>query len=140
MSRVYQNHVVDPNYFNDAIEEFAFDFDWYVKSGQTVDSLGKIVNKFDKKVIRGSLQSHGTSLKQNLSLNSEDMEYRFYCRSIFRINIGDFIFYKNRWLHVESVRDYDEWGVRSAALRMINLVNYKDFSEYLQYLNGEKLV
>ena len=28
----YQNHLVDPLWFEDAVEEFAFDYDWYIRS------------------------------------------------------------------------------------------------------------
>lgn len=136
----YQNHVVDPTYFYDAIEEFAFDFDWYTISGVTSDELFRDVTTFTKLTIRGSLQSKGTSLQQSTSGNTEQMEYEFYCKSLYRIQMGDFIFYKNRWLHVEAVNDYDEWGVRSARLKMVNLTNYHDFQEYLKYLQGEILV
>lgn len=136
----YQNHVVDPTYFYDAIEEFAFDFDWYVATGVDSDELFRDVRTFEKRTIRGSLQSQGTALNQSTAGNTENMEYEFYCKSLFRIQIGDFIFYKNRWLHVESVRDFDEWGVRSARLKMVNLANYHDFEEYIKYLRGEKLV
>ena len=136
----YQNHVVDPTYFYDAIEEFAFDFDWYTIAGITTDDLYRDVTTFNKLTIRGSLQSQGTKLQQSVNGNTEQMEYEFYCKSLYRIQVGDFIFYKNRWLHVESVRDFDEWGVRSARLKMVNLNNYHDFQEYLKYLGGEIFV
>ena len=135
-----QNHVIDVNFFNDAIAEFAFNYDWYAISGVQVNSLGKIVTNFTKNIINGSLQTQGSSLQQSLSGNTENMQYKFYCRSLYRIGIGDFIFYKNRWLHVEAVHDYDEWGVREATLKMINLNNYVDFRDYLAYLNGEKII
>lgn len=135
-----QNHIIDPTYFYDAIEQFAFNFDWYVVNASTIDDLGRRINSFDKKIIRGSLQSQGISLKQDIKLNSEDMDYRFYCKSLYRIKIGDFMFYKNRWLHVESVRDFDEWGVRSARLKMVNLNDYRDFNEYINYLNGGSII
>ena len=96
--------------------------------------------KYGKETIRGSLQSKGTRLNQNVNRNSEDMQYEFYCKSLYRISIGDFIFYKNRWLRVFTVNDFDEYGVRSAVLQMVELNNYKDFKEYLKYLRGETLV
>lgn len=136
----YQNHVVDPTYFYDAIEEFAFDFDWYTIAGITTDELFRDVTTFTKSTIRGSLQSQGTKLQQSTVGNTEQMEYEFYCKSLYRIQVGDFIFYKKRWLHVESVNDYDEWGVRSARLRMVNLNNYHDFMEWLKYERGDILV
>ena len=137
---MYQNHVVDPTYFYEAIEQFSFNFDWYPVKDTEIDELGKRVLKYGKETIRGSLQSKGTRLNQNVNRNSEDMQYEFYCKSLYRISIGDFIFYKNRWLRVFTVNDFDEYGVRSAVLQMVELNNYKDFKEYLKYLRGETLV
>lgn len=135
-----QNHVIDPTWFYDAIEEFAFDYDWYATEGIDVDDLGRQVTKFRKNKIRGSLQSQGTSLSQSTDRTTENMRYEFYCKSLYRIYVGDFIRYKDRWLHVDSVNDYDEYGVRKSTLTLINLNNYRDFKEYLEYLNGEKIV
>lgn len=135
-----QNHVIDPTYFYDAIEEFAFNYDWYVEAGVTINDLGRRITRFDKKTIRGSLQSQGTSLQQSFNGNTENMSYKFYCKSLYRISKGDFVHYKNRWLMVVGVDDFDEWGVRSATLNMVNLNNYHDFEEYLKYMNGEKVV
>ena len=137
---MYQNHVIDPTYFYEAIELFSFNFDWYPIKDTEIDELGKRVIKYGKETIRGSLQSKGTRLNQNVNRNSEDMQYEFYCKSVYRISIGDFIFYKNRWLRVFTVNDFDEYGVRSAVLQMVELNNYKDFKEYLKYLRGETLV
>lgn len=137
---MYQNHVVDPTYFYEAIEQFSFNFDWYPVKDTEIDELGKRVLKYGKETIRGSLQSKGTRLNQNVNRNSEDIQYEFYCKSLYRISIGDFIFYKNRWLRVFTVNDFDEYGVRSAVLQMVELNNYKDFKEYLKYLRGETLV
>lgn len=136
-----QNHVIDPTFFYDAIELFAFNYDWYVASDvPELDDLGRRVQKFQKMKIRGSLQPQGTTLNLSTSGNTENLKYDFYCKSLYRINIGDFIFYKNRFLHVDGFHDYDEWGVRQATLTMVNLNNYRDFKEYLEYLNGEIIV
>lgn len=135
-----QNHVIDPAYFDDAIAEFAFSYDWYSTSGSKVDDMGRQNYVYSKLKIVGSLQSQGTSLSQGVDLNSEDMQYRFYCKSNYRIMIGDFICYKNRWLRVTGVRDFDEWGVRSATLRMVDLNNYHNFRDQLKYLNGEATI
>lgn len=135
-----QHHVIDPTYFFEAVEEFALDCDWYYESDMVIDELGMKHTQFVKDVIRGSLQSKGTSLNQKKEGNTETMKYEFYCMSKYRIKIGDFIFYKNRWLHTDFVQDYDEWGVRRADLTMVNLNNYKDLLESVKYLNGEELV
>ena len=131
-----QNHVIDPTFFYDALEWFSFNYDWYVVDGTALDELGRRTNSFKKMKIRGSLQPQGSTLLQSLDRNTESLKYEFYCKSIYRIDIGDFIFYKNRWLHVDGKHDYDKWGVRQASLTMVNLNDYKDFQEYLMYLNG----
>lgn len=131
-----QNHVIDPTFFYDAIEEFAFNYDWYVVDGLSLDDYGRRITQFKKMTIRGSLQSKGTSLNLKSSGNTENMKYKFYCKSLYRIGIGDFIHYKNRWLHVDQVEDYDEWGVRNVSLTMVNLNNYKDLEEYVKYIEG----
>lgn len=136
----YQNHVVDPTYFYDAIAQFRFTYDWYVETERTVDEYGRLSYGFVKMEIDGSLQSQGVSLRQNKSGNTNEMKYKFYCKSLYRIKIGDFILYKNRWLHVDSVTDYDEYGVREADLTMVQLTNYNDLYEYVKYLEGEILV
>lgn len=136
----YQNHLVDPLWFWDAIEEFSFDYDWFVVGSITSDELGRDKYSYTKDIIRGSLQSQGTTLSLSKIGNTENMEYEFYCKSIYRIKVDDFILYKNRWLHVESVRDIDEFGCRSARLKMVNLNNYNDLLEYIKYLDGDILV
>lgn len=133
----YQNHVVDPQFFNDAIELFAFDYDIFVVTGEEKDEYGYIRHTFEKKTIRGSLQSQGMKLVQRKEGNTYEMKYEFYCRSLYRINIGDFILYKDKWLHVDDAHDFDEHGVRWVALTMVELTAYKDLEEYVKYLNGD---
>lgn len=140
MSRTYQNHVVDPTFFYDAIEQFAFNYDWIVQSDRSIDDYGRLTFEYTNKVIRGSLQSQGVRLNQSKEGNKEEMTYNFYCKSLFRIKIGDFILYKNRLLRVNDVEDFDEYGVRQCSLIMVQLTEYKDLEEYLKYLNGEILV
>ena len=134
-----QNHVVDPTWFDDAIELFAFDYDWYVQAGFKCDELGRRITKFDKLTIRGSLQPGRTTHQFSKDGNTDTMTYDFYCKNIYRITNGDFIIYKNRCLLVDDWNDYDEYGVRSCRLRLVNLNNYKDLKEYLDYLNGDKV-
>ena len=136
----YKNHLIDPSYFYDAIEEFAFDYDIYVKTGETQDEFFRMKMTFEKQTIRGSLQTEGLSLKQSKSGNLQENEYKFYCKSLYRISIGDFIFYKGQWLHVDSVHEYDEWGVREAHLTMVQLSSYKDLEEYVKYIEGQEIV
>lgn len=137
----YQNHVIDPTYFYDAIEEFSFDYDIYVvKEKEEPDEYGRIISEYTKNTIRGSLQSKGNRLVQSKEGNTHEFRYNFYCKSLYRINIGDIIEYKNNYLRVNFVQDYDEYGVREAELTMIDLASYRDFADYIEYLKGEKLV
>ena len=68
------------------------------------------------------------------------MTYDFYCKSLYKINIGDIIEYEGNFLRVNFVKNYDEYGVREARLKMINLAAYRDFADYIKYLKGEKIV
>lgn len=136
----YKNHLIDPHYFYDAIEEFAFDYDIYVQTSETTDEYFKKKYSYEKKTIRGSLQTQGLSLNQSKTGNTMTNEYNFYCKSLYRIDIGDFIFYKNTWLRCDSVHEYDEWGVREAHLTMVQLTAYADLAEYVKYINGEIIV
>ena len=137
---VYQNHVIDPTYFYDCIEEFSFNYEIYIVVEKTLADDGRTVTKFDRQIIRGSLQSQGTALQQSEDGNMTMMRYNFYCKSLYRINIGDVIVYKNRYLLCKEVRDYDEYGVRSASLEQIQLTVYRDLHDYVKYLKGEELV
>lgn len=131
------NHVIDPTFFFDAILEFAFDYDWFPMTGYELDSMKRRIAKFDHKKINGSLQPKVGNIEFKGSGNTNSLQYRFYCKSLYRINLGDFMFYKNRFLHVDEVQDYDEWGVRECSLTMVNLTDYRDFEEYVKYLEGE---
>ena len=137
----YQNHLVDPTYFWDAIEEFTFSYEIYtVKNENEVDEYGNTTLQYNQSIIQGSLQSDGKYLQQEKSGNKEKLSYRFYCKSIYRIDIGDIIKYKNNYLRVNFVQDLDEYGVREAKLNMIQLSAYRDFADYIKYINGEKLI
>ena len=137
---IYQNHLVDPTYFYDAIEEFSFNFTIYTVTNKTIDDYGNVKYTYDNAIIRGSLQSDGTRLVQSQEGNTTVVKYRFYCKSLYRINIGDIIKYKNKYLRVDFVQDYDEYGVRNCELTMIQLTAYRDLRDYIRYLNGEVLV
>ena len=140
MAEIYQNHVIDPTYFYDCIEEFSFNFTIYTVTNKTIDDYGNVKYTYDNAIIRGSLQSDGTRLVQSQEGNTTVVKYRFYCKSLYRINIGDIIEYKNKYLRVDFVQDYDEYGVRNCELTMIQLTAYRDLRDYIRYLNGEVLV
>ena len=134
-----QNHVIDPTYFYDCVEEFSFDYNIYVVEKKEIDASGNVKRTYSKNVIRGSLQSQGVELRQSKDGNTKEMRYNFYCKSLYRIDIGDIIEYKNRYLRVESVKDFDEYGVRECSLRIVQLTQYRDLADYIKYLQGEKI-
>lgn len=136
----YKNHLIDPHFFYDAIEEFAFDYDIYVDTGTKMDDAHRLIHSYEKQSIRGSLQTQGLSHTMSKKGNIEEQSYNFYCKSLYRIDIDDFIFYKGIWLKVESIHEYDEWGVREASLKMVQLSAYRDLADYVKYLEGEKIV
>ena len=137
---IYQNHVIDPTFFYDAIEEFSFNYVIY-----TVESVGLADNgrekiTYSKNIIRGSLQSQGLNLVQSNKGNTQTKEYNFYCKSLYRLEIGDIIEYKNNYYRCKFVQDYDEFGVRNGTLELIKLSAYRDLKDYIDYLKGVKLV
>ena len=134
------NHLIDPTFFYDAIEEFAFDYDIYIEQPSVVDEYGNTKLCYKKNQIRGSLQIQNKTLRQSKSGNTQDVTYRFYCKSLYRIDIGDIIEYNNEFLRCTDVHPYDEFGVREASLQMIQLSAYRDFADYIKYLRGQKLV
>lgn len=136
----YQNHNIDPTFFWDAIEEFSFNYNLYVNTSKTVDEYGRRVLKYTQQIVRGSLQSSGSQVSRSKQGNTDSKSYNFYCKSLYRIDKNDILEYKNEYFIVNSVQDYDEFGVRSCTLSMISLTNYKDLADYIKYLKGEKLV
>ena len=136
----YQNHLVDPTFFYDAIEEFSFNYTIYVVTGQTLNEDGNTVPQYSQQTIRGSLQSQGTRLVQSMTGNKTEQIYKFYCKSLYRIDIGDILVYKNRYMRVDELQDYDEYGVRECSLTVVDLAQYRDLAAYIKYLNGEELV
>lgn len=135
-----QHHFIDPLFFLDALLEFATQFDWYAKKGYGVDAMGRRVAEYDKQPIVGSLQPQTGSTNFRVEGNTTNLKYKFYCMSKYRINYDDFIFYHDRWLHVDEVQEYDEAGVRECSLTMVNLTDYRDFESYVKYLEGEETV
>ena len=137
---IYQNHLVDPTFFYDAIENFSFDYNLYVNTGKSVDEYGRRVLAYTHQIVRGSLQSRGSTINRSKSGNTDSKTYNFYCKSLYRINKNDILEYKNEYFIVNSVQDYDEYGVREATLETINLTAYRDLADYIDYLKGDKLV
>lgn len=140
MSRKYQNHVIDPTFFYDAIEQFKFTYDWIIETEKKLDDYGRLTYGYTNSEIQGSLQSQGIRVIRRNEGNYEEMEYKFYCKSLYRIKENDFILYKDKYLIVTEVMDYDEYGVREATLKMVELNQYQDLLEYLKFLGGEYLI
>lgn len=135
-----QNHIIDPTFFFDAIEEFSFDYDIYVKTGKTIDDRGYSVGGFTKEKIRGSLQPTGVSVTRSKSGNIITKDHEFYCKALYRIDIGDILEYKGNYYICTGVSEYDEYGVRSASLKLTTLTAQKDLDAYLKYINGEEII
>lgn len=131
------NHIIDPSYFDDAIEAFSFNYEWWHINNMIVDDYGNQKNQFTKLTIVGSLQPQGYNKQFNKEANVETRPYNFYCKSIYRIVIGDFIRYNNLWLIVTSVTPLDEYGVRSCSLETTQISQYQDLMEAIKALTGE---
>lgn len=137
---IYQNHVIDPTYFYDAIEEFSFNFVLYVCTETGIDERGRTTATYSSQIVRGSLQSQGSKYNREKSGATVSHDYKFYCKSLYRINIGDVLEYKGNYYQVTGVQDYDEYGCRECDLTMIQLTNNRNLADYIKYLNGEELV
>lgn len=134
------NHVIDPLYFQDCINEFGFYYDWFYENEFKLDDLGMRNYNFAKTKIFGSLQPQGISKNISMDGNTHSANYNFYCMSKYRIKIGDFILFNGKYLHVNSVEEYDEYGVRVCKLSMVNLTVDKDLAEVIKFLQGESIV
>ena len=135
-----RNHVIDPTFFYDCIEEFSFDYTIYVLSSVSLDAHGKQVATYQQNTIRGSLQTQGLELVQSKDGNTTRNAYNFYCKSLYRISIGDVIYHQGNYLRVREVKEYDEYGVRSCSLEMIKLSAYRDLQAYVNFINGDEIV
>jgi hypothetical protein len=136
------NHVIDPTYFYDCIEEFSFDFNLYVLTeNDDIDENGYTISKYELQTIRGSLQSSGSARVRSKEGNTTNKEYDFYCKSLYRIKEDDILEYKNNYYICTNINnDYDEYGVRAARLKLISLNTYRDLADYIKYLRGQKLI
>lgn len=136
------NHVIDPTFFYDAIDEFAFDYNLYVLiSNDELDEAGYTISKYELQTISGSLQSTGSFRNRSKAGNTLSKEYDFYCKSLYRIKEDDILEYKNNFYICTNVNnDYDEYGVRGAKLKLTSLTAHRDLADYIKYLQGEKLV
>lgn len=136
------NHVIDPTFFYDAIEEFAFNYTIYYKNeGDTLDDYGRAIPNYKKDIIRGSFQTHGNDISRNISKgNTQSERVSFYCKSLYRIHINDIVERYGNYYIVNSIHNYDEWGVREATLSVMTIQENRDFQEWLKYQTGGSIV
>lgn len=137
------DHNIDVKYFWDAIEAFSFNYEFYTYSGRTVDNLGHVIKTFEKSTIRGSLQSdHGYKKTRDKAGSTAEGTFNFYCESIYRFNIDDFIKTpQGQWLICTSVTEpYDEYGVRAGVFVMTDLYHHKQLADYLNTLAGKNKI
>lgn len=133
-------HLNDVRYFWDAIENFSFDYDFYTFSGRSVDEKGKVIKTFTHSTIRGSLQSYGGYAKsKDKSGATTSGTFKFFCKSIYKFNIDDFIRTQDgQWLICVAIDEpYSEWGVRAGSFQMTDLYHHKDLADYIKTLSGE---
>ena len=114
MAEIYQNHVIDPTYFYDCIEEFSFNYNIFVVTGKTLDDYGNSVLTYTNQTIRGSLQCQGVNLSQSKKGNTDEMKYRFYCKSLYRIDIGDIL---TRFTSSLTIRFFTAFSALIGSLR-----------------------
>ena len=134
-------HIIDPTYFYDAVEEFAFNYVIYHKyEGDSIDEYGRATPNYKKDIIRGSFQTQGTSVKRDVKGNTMSEEVNFYCTSLYRIHENDIIERNGNYYLCGSTHNYDEWGVREASLTMKQLYELRDFEEWLKYQTGGSIV
>lgn len=133
-------HIVPPTFFNQALNLFSAEYDWYIAVEKFIDDMGKPKIKYEKRTIKGSLQPKASAINFEKTGNTVKQSYDFYCSAIYRINIGDIICYYGNWLQVNEMQPYDEWGVRHCGLDMININAYRDLEEYAKFINGEETI
>ena len=131
-------NVMDPWFFWGAIDMFEFPYVWFVKKKQEKDKPGRIVHGYEKKEIRGSLQSQGFTKNFNTSGNTTSHKYMFYCKAIYQIGIDDYIYYQGNLLHVDGVTvDYTyEYGIRACSLTVVQLIENRNLDDVEKFLEG----
>ena len=135
------NHIIDPTFFFDAVEEFAFNYTIYRKNKvDTIDDYGRAIPNYTKDIIRGSFQTKGSAISRKTQGNTDSENIDFYCMSLYRIDIGDIVERNGNYYICSNIHNYDEWGVREASLTMKTLQEVRDFSDWLSFQNGGKIV
>lgn len=135
-----RHRVIDPTFFFDAISMYGTNYDAYLVSGVEMNEYGMQKSKFEKVEVFGSLQTQGTRLIQKTSGNVVSNQFKFYCSSLYRLRIGDFMAHGTNLLHVIDMQPYDEYGVRECTLEMTQLNEHQDLHEFIRFLNGDEIV
>lgn len=130
-------HIIDPTFFDDAIDEYSFEYEAYIVSNIEPNEYGMQKATFDKVKVRGSLQTQGSTLSQNAKGNVVSNRFKFYYKSKYRLNIGDFMTYDNKLLHVINSQPYNEYGVRECTLEMTQLNEHRDLAEFIHLQTGD---
>lgn len=135
-----RHHVIDPSFFLDAISMYGTNYNAYLVSGVEMNEYGMQKSKFENVEVFGSLQTQGTRLTQKTSGNIVSNQFKFYCKSLYRLRIGDFMVQGANLLHVIDMQPYDEYGVRECTLEMTQLNEHQDLHEFVRFLNGDEIV
>ena len=135
-----RHHVIDPAFFLDVISMYGTNYVAYLVSGVETNEYGMQKSKFEKIDVYGSLQTQGTRLTQKTSGNVVSNQFKFYCESVYRIRIGDFMVHGTNLLHVIDMQPYDEYGVRECTLEMTQLNEHQDLQEFVRFLTGDEIV
>ena len=134
-------HIIDPTFFYDAIDEFAFNYEIFRKCEvDEIDEYGRAKPKYKKDIISGSFQVSDSNKSRNTSGNTNTETADFYCKSLYRVNKDDIIKRNDIYYICNGIHNYDEWGVREARFSMINWNENRDFKEWLEYQYGGKIV
>lgn len=135
-----RHHIIDPAFFLDVISMYGTNYTAYLVSGVEINEYGMQKSKFEKVEVFGSLQSQGSRLIQKTTGNTVSSQFKFYCKSLYRLKIGDFMIQGSNLLHVIEVQSYDEYGVRECTLEMTQLNEHRDLHEFIRFLNGDEIV
>lgn len=130
-------HIIDPTFFYDAIDMYSFNYDAYIVRNIERDEYGRQKSTFDKVKVRGSMQTQGANLSQSKTGNTVSNRFKFYYKSKYRLNIGDFMIYDNKLLHIVDSQPYNEYGVRECALEMAQLNEHRDLAEFIKLQTGD---
>lgn len=135
-----KQHIIPPTFFWPGISIFEADYDCYIKTGVDIDALGNRHDTYTKQTIKCSLQRQVRTKEQDTTGNKVPQRCNFYCKSIFRLDIDDYIFADGQYFIVKEMQPYDEYGCREGVVERVDIRNNKDLMEYIKYLEGDELI